>query len=53
MKRIIASALLIATTLSLAACSNTKSTASSTEKRDKTTQVSKKKLLPKRKDIFK
>lgn len=48
MKRIIASALLIATTLSLAACSNTKSTASSTEKRDKTIQVSKKKTAPKK-----
>lgn len=42
MKRIITSALLIATTLSLAACSNNKSASSSAEKKDKTTLVSKK-----------
>ena len=49
MKRIITSALLIATTLSLVACSTNKSASSSAEKKDETTLVSRKKTDKKKK----
>lgn len=48
MKKIITSAILIATTLSLAACSTNKSASSSTNKRDKTTSIVKKKTKKKK-----